>query len=77
MICEICKKEIKVGKYKGNTSPYTCNNDRNISHRRDRCPQILKNEIIKKNGYDLYFCKLIKKYVSIEICKDCNNPDIK
>lgn len=71
MNCETCKKEIKTKKYKGNTAPDTCNNCRKITHKRDTCFQIVKDYFIKKNGVILYFCKRIKKYISIKFCKDC------
>lgn len=71
MNCKDCKKEVKTNNYKGNADAYTCNNCRKITHKRDNCFQIDKNYSIKRKGILLYFCKKIKKYVSIKFCKEC------
>ncbi len=37
----------------------------------EKCSGIIKENFIKRNGYDAYFCKLIKKYITAKICKGC------
>ena len=70
VVCN-CGKEIKINKYKGNTSPYVCNKDRTVVHQIDSCSNIMKDTFIKKNGYKMYFCKSIKNFVTIRTCKEC------
>lgn len=71
VICGTCGKEIKIKNYKGQIAPYICSKDRNTTHKLDRCPDIDKSNFIQMNGFKRFYCKKIKNFVVISICKNC------
>lgn len=37
----------------------------------NECTDILKNQPIKRNGYDTYYCKQVRTFVAYKNCKSC------